>query len=99
MTQGPEIRAVRRSGETVEIDFHIPENLPLFAEHFPRMGMLPGVVQVDWAVRWGIEHLGAAGEFRGLRNLKFVNPIRPGADVTLRLARDAEGSLTFEYRG
>jgi 3-hydroxymyristoyl/3-hydroxydecanoyl-(acyl carrier protein) dehydratase len=99
MTPEPEIRAVRRSGDAVEIDLHVPETLPLFADHFPRMGMLPGVVQVDWAVRCGVQHLGVAGNFRALRNLKFVNPIRPGADVTLRLARDSADSLTFEYRG
>jgi 3-hydroxyacyl-[acyl-carrier-protein] dehydratase len=98
MTPQPEVRAIRRSGDAVEIDLHIPAALPLFADHFPQMGMLPGVVQVDWAVRLGFEHLGVAGDVRALRNVKFLHPIRPGADVTLYVARDGTDALSFEYR-
>jgi 3-hydroxymyristoyl/3-hydroxydecanoyl-(acyl carrier protein) dehydratase len=103
MTKEPEIRAVRRSDHSVEIDLHIPETLALFADHFPRMGLLPGVVQIDWAARWGVEHFALPGTFRGLRNVKFVKPILPGADVTLTLTRRgpgrAEAAIEFEYRG
>ena len=60
-------------------------------------GHIPGAVQVDWAVRLAREHLGLTGAFKGLRNLKFVNPVLPDSAVTLTL-ESSEGALSFAYR-
>ena len=97
MSSEPTVRAVRRNGAQVELDLHIPASLDWFRGHFPRLPILPGVVQVDWAIRYGREHLPLAGEFRGMKNLKFTSPIQPDASITLALeARGLE--LAFGYR-
>lgn len=98
MTPQPDVRAVRRSGESVELDLLIPETLEFFADHFPGFPLLPGVVQVDWAIRYGREHLRIAGDFRRLRNVKFLHPILPGARVTLTLGPANSAGLSFTYR-
>lgn len=98
MTAEPQVRAVRHAGPGVELDLFVPRTLEFFPDHFPRLGILPGVVQIDWAIGFGRRHLGVAGEFRGLRNLKFVNPILPETALTLTLAL-AGGALSFAYRG
>ena len=97
MTPQPQVRAVRRSADEVELDLYIPRSLDFFPDHFPRLGILPGVVQIDWAITLGRQHLAVAGEFRGLRALKFLHPILPDSAVTLALSR-SPGELAFAYR-
>lgn len=98
MTSRPEVLALRRSGPGFELDLRIPPALTYFADHFPRFPMLPGVVQLDWAIAYGREHLDLPGGFRGFGNLKFQHPILPGARITLELATEKPGELSFTYR-
>jgi len=76
----------------------VPADLEAFTGHFPGDPILPGVVQVDWAIRLGAEVFGPLGPFSGLDQVKFLEPIRPGATLTLDLALD-RGSLKFQYSG
>lgn len=98
MTSQPQVRAVRHAADAVEIDLFVPRALEFFPDHFPRLGLVPGVVQVDWAITLAREHLPPAGAFRGVRNLKFQRPIFPDTAVTLTLARGATGELAFAFR-
>lgn len=71
-----------------------------FLGHFPDNPILPGVVQVDWAIRLGTEAFGPLGNFRGFWNLKFMSIIRPKERLELRLTLDREaGKLGFRYDG
>lgn len=73
---------------------------PAFDGHFPGQPILPGVVQVDWALRLGEQVFGPLGAFRALEHLKFQATIQPGEPLTLRLAWDAATrELAFEYDG
>lgn len=98
MTAQPDVRAVRRSGNSVELELHVPRTLDFFQGHFPRFGILPGVVQVDWALTYGRRHLQVSGDFRRLRGVKFLHPILPGARLLLILTQDDPGELVFAYR-
>jgi 3-hydroxymyristoyl/3-hydroxydecanoyl-(acyl carrier protein) dehydratase len=80
----------------LELDVH-PE-LEAFRGHFPEAALLPGVIQVDWAIREGTRRFGPLGSFRGIKALKFQRPIAPGARVTLTLSHQPDkGSLAFAY--
>lgn len=71
-----------------------------FQGHFPENPILPGVIQVDWAVRLGTEAFGPLGAFSGMHNLKFMGLVRPGESLTLFLTFDATaGKLSFRYEG
>ncbi len=96
----PKILA-RRETEAgrIEMDLEISPDLQWFKGHFPDRPILPGVVQLDWAVHFGCEVLGlalsAAQEFQ----IKFKAVISPGDLLTLALRHDsAKGRLSFEYR-
>lgn len=95
----PEVLAVERAGGAVSLDLLVPATLPAFRGHFPGTPILPGVVQVDWAMRFAARHLDlrqrAARDFR----VKFRRVVRPGARLrlVLRLERDGQ-RLVFEYR-
>lgn len=76
----------------------VEPDLACFQGHFPTLPILPGVVQIDWAVRYAREHLGLNGRFSGMENIKFAQMIRPGDTVELTLERDPDGRrLGFRY--
>ena len=80
--------------------FEIEADHPAFSGHFPGQPVLPGVVQVDWAIRLGEAAFGPLGAFRSLEHLKFQATIEPLEPVELRLAWDAAArELGFDYAG
>ncbi|SMC18604.1 Acyl-coenzyme A synthetase/AMP-(fatty) acid ligase [Andreprevotia lacus DSM 23236] len=85
----PEVIALTRRPDGVTATLYIPADLVHFDGHFAAAPVLPGVVLVDWAIRYGREWLGVAGTFAQLQQLKFQRIIQPGAVVTLALDRDA----------
>ncbi len=95
----PEILAERITGEDrVELDLHVPAAIEHFAGHFPGYPILPGVVQVDWAVRLARPRLPVRGAFSALEQLKFQALVLPDARLTLSLAWNPAGRrLEFAY--
>ena len=97
--QEPDLHAVRRGERWVELDlFNRPDLLQLDG-HFPAMAIVPGVAQLDWAVKMAARFLDlplpAATNFQ----VKFHRLTLPRTTVTLRLEHDAERRrLQFEYR-
>ncbi|WP_051362211.1 ApeI family dehydratase [Solimonas soli] len=97
MNLDPQALAVRQpSADLVEIDLAVPAALPCFADHFPQQPMLPGVLQLGWAVRLAQRHFGIAGAMRQATQLKFQHPITPDVALTLRLSRGGD-EVAFAY--
>ena len=96
----PEVRATARSGDTVTLRLFVPATLEFFRGHFPGCPILPGVVQIDWAVRLARTHFGQMsdplGESYGLDAFKCRAPVRPDTELTLTLAGEP-GRLRFAY--
>ena len=98
----PDVLAVRRTPDTdqVNIDLHVPAGLAHFAGHFPGLAILPGVVQIDWAVHFAREHFALDGEFTMLENIKFQAIVLPDARLELLLNWNAENRyLEFAFSG
>ncbi|MBI3131925.1 MAG: hydroxymyristoyl-ACP dehydratase [Acidobacteria bacterium] len=78
--------------------FRMEAEHPAYRGHFPGDPILPGVVQVEWALRLGEAAFGPFAAFQGLEHLKFQSTITPGETITLSLAWDAaRNELAFEY--
>jgi acyl-CoA synthetase (AMP-forming)/AMP-acid ligase II/3-hydroxymyristoyl/3-hydroxydecanoyl-(acyl carrier protein) dehydratase len=87
------------SGGTLHYELRVPPTLVHFAGHFPGLPILPGVVQVDWAVRLAADHLPAVRAVASIDRLKFMAPVSPGAVLKLTLAHDAaRRRVQFTYR-
>ena len=77
----------------------VPPDLAYFSGHFPRAPVLPGVVQVEWALKLGQQLMNLPETFAGMEVLKFQQLVRPGDEVQLHLRFDpARGKLYFAYR-
>ena len=95
----PLILDVRRGEDaSVVLDMQVPASLVHFAGHFPEMPILPGVIQVDWAIRFAKQYLVPDGAFSALENIKFLALIFPDARLQLMLKWDAAARrLDFSY--
>lgn len=98
----PEVLAVRHTGEGDNhaiLDLHVPVELAHFSGHFPGMPVLPGVVQIDWAVRYARAQFTLRGSFVAMENIKFHALVLPDASIELNLNWDEEKArLEFSFR-
>ncbi len=73
--------------------------LAVFDGHFPGQPILPGVVQVDWAIAFARERFALPPVFLRLETLKFSQVATPGMALEIEWRWDAaRSSLQFEYR-
>ncbi len=93
----PELLAERRVDSHLEFDLRVPEALAVWPGHFPEFFLVPGVLQVDWVLRFARERLGLAAAPSRIEGLKFKTPLLPKQCFTLRLdvAPDGRG-VDFE---
>ena len=85
------------SGEWL-LDLQVPVDLAFFSGHFPTAPVVPGVVQVDWALNFAQQLLDIPPRFAGMEVLKFQQLLRPGDEVQLKLSFDhARAKLHFSY--
>lgn len=94
----PVVTGIEDDGARVLLSLHVPPDLYYFDGHFRQAPVLPGVVQVDWAILFGRRHFKLAPHFQGIHALKFQQVIAPGLPLYLELKLDAaNGSLHFRY--
>ncbi|QQZ42595.1 AMP-binding protein [Pseudomonas sp. SK3(2021)] len=97
--RAPEVLEQLEADGEWSLQLAIPPDLAYFSGHFPQTPVLPGVVQVDWALALGQQLLDLPGRFAGMEVLKFQQLVRPGDQVQLHLRFDHErGKLYFAYR-
>ncbi|WP_266181305.1 hypothetical protein [Dyella humicola] len=81
------------------LQLRLPLELRHFTCHFPRLPVLPGVVQLAWALELAAERLGTPRQCRRIDMLKFQRLLRPGDELQLQLRHDAAAhKLHFAYR-
>lgn len=95
----PRITDVRSEGGQVELDLVVEPDLLWFQGHFPGQPILPGVVQLDWALSFACQHLRLAVETARQFQVKYKSGIFPDDRLTLVLAHQSiKNHLSFEYR-
>lgn len=83
----------------IALDLYLDPDLLWFQGHFPHLPLLPGVVQLDWALLLAGRHLGLAAQYTDRFQVKYKAGLFPGDHVTLVLRHDgAKGRLSFDYR-
>lgn len=86
--------------EQAEIVVTVSPDLPCLPGHFPDNPILPGVVQVDWAMTLGLELFAIQGRFDGLSAVKFMRIMQPPEQYRLVLKwLPAKSQLIYQYLG
>jgi 3-hydroxymyristoyl/3-hydroxydecanoyl-(acyl carrier protein) dehydratase len=94
----PEIVSESVDSNRAEFDIHVPADLYYLQGHFPGEPVVPGVIQVHWAIQFADEHFDLKPSFAGIEVLKFHRIIKPGMPIKLALELNEEsGKLTFSY--
>lgn len=94
----PIVVSERVAGPAAEVTLVVPNDLDYFRGHFPDVPVVPGVVQIKWALLLARRYLGVAGAFTGMEALKFQKVMRPGSRVTLALEYGVDkGKLRFSF--
>ncbi len=97
--QQPEILGEQQVDGEWHVQLGVPPDLAYFSGHFPTAPVLPGVVQVDWALAIAQRLMALPAKFAGMEVLKFQQLVRPGDNISLTLRFDAERSkLYFAFR-
>ena len=95
----PEILDQHWVEDELHLSLAVPPDLAFFNGHFPTAPVLPGVVQVDWALQLAHSLMTLPASFAGMEVLKFQQLVRPGERLDLTLRFDAtRGKLHFAYR-
>jgi 3-hydroxymyristoyl/3-hydroxydecanoyl-(acyl carrier protein) dehydratase len=96
---GVEVLSEARSDTALHYELRVPPTLVHFAGHFPGLPILPGVVQIDWAMRLAAEQVPGVRMLASIEQLKFKAPVPPGALLDLTLTHDASRRrVQFAYR-
>ena len=94
----PQVQLLEQTEQRLVFEVTVPATLFYLDGHFSRVPVLPGVVQVDWAIHYARQYFHLAGPFRAIHNLKFQNIIRAESPVQLELIHDVQkGALQFRY--
>lgn len=97
--KAPEVLSQLETEGEWSLQLSVPPDLAYFSGHFPKAPVLPGVVQVEWALNLGRQLLNLTGPFAGMEVLKFQQLVRPGDEIQLHLRFDPERrKLYFAYR-
>lgn len=89
-------RQEREDGVTLHL--RLPEDLYYFDGHFEGAPILAGVVQIDWAIEFAMEHFPIPTGFRRIEALKFFKILMTGDAPRLNLDYDRETArLKFDY--
>jgi 3-hydroxymyristoyl/3-hydroxydecanoyl-(acyl carrier protein) dehydratase len=83
---------------SLDCRLRVPYDMAIFRGHFPSAPIVPGVMQIGWAVELARAHGLADGPLAGIGAAKFRRVLRPGMCLDARLERDAQpGQVHFRY--
>ncbi|WNH48647.1 AMP-binding protein [Stenotrophomonas aracearum] len=94
----PSAQWQQRDADAALLVLPLEPDLVAFDGHFPQAKILPGVVQLDWAIHYAREVFAMPPRFERMDALKFQHVARPGDRLQLTLGWDAVKSvLSFRY--
>jgi len=95
----PELISEERDHNGWVQHLRVPDELPCWPGHFPERAILPGVVQLSWAVAAVQRWMQSTTPPTLIEALKFKTPVLPGQPLTLTVRKgSAVGSFVFEFR-
>jgi 3-hydroxymyristoyl/3-hydroxydecanoyl-(acyl carrier protein) dehydratase len=77
----------------------VPLDMSWFRGHFPGQPILPGVIQLHWAVIIARALFGFAGSPQEIKRLKFKKVVIPPRVLELSISKPVPDEVQFEFFG
>jgi 3-hydroxymyristoyl/3-hydroxydecanoyl-(acyl carrier protein) dehydratase len=95
----PDLLDLQMRADVVVLALRIPTDLSYFQGHFEEIAVVPGVVQIQWAVHYARLYLGLNRVFSHMESVKFKELLLPAQLLELELQYQPNpGKLVFAYR-
>ncbi len=95
----PEVFEEIRGDDFIEWSCEVPQELSCFAGHFPDLAVVPGVLQLDWAMDLAGRLLGRTPRVAEVESLKLRAALWPGSRFAIRVRASSDTRVDFEIRG
>jgi acyl-CoA synthetase (AMP-forming)/AMP-acid ligase II/3-hydroxymyristoyl/3-hydroxydecanoyl-(acyl carrier protein) dehydratase len=96
VTDRPELLNELRGSDFIERTCRVPEDLSCFAGHFPDVPVVPGVLQLDWAMECVRALLSREPRIAEIESLKLIAPLRPGREFKIHTRITSENNVLLE---
>lgn len=98
MMKQPQPTIIARTDQSVLLEMLLHEEIIWFQGHYPGHPILPGVIQLQWALHFGRHFLGTPIHCRVVDMIKFRKPLTVGNRIRLQLDWDSGARrLPFVY--
>lgn len=91
----PHARLLAQDEQNARLHVEVATDSPFFDGHFSGSPILPGVAQIDWAIRFARELFSLPEGFSRLDQIKFHDWIGAGTQIELTLQRVAADTVAF----
>ena len=92
----PDVLEQQVAHDAILLRCRVPEQLCYFDGHFIDQPIVPGVVQMQWAMYYAGQHFGVVTDAREMQAIKFHNVMFPNDEFDLNLSHDREAHrVTF----
>ena len=79
----------------MEMTLKFSSDEPFFKGHYPDFPVTPGVMLIDRAVAAAKRMLGRDFVLKGIRKVKFSNPVFPDEAVSLKMESRGESEISY----
>jgi 3-hydroxymyristoyl/3-hydroxydecanoyl-(acyl carrier protein) dehydratase len=94
----PLIKHTSQEENRIELLINFAKEAEYFQGHFPQIAILPGVVQVHYAMECAENYFGIIPEISKINRLRFTNIISPEKDIYLQIEHIKDiGKIMFKY--
>ena len=91
----PEVLEELRGSDFLERACRVPHDLACLPGHFPDQPVVPGVLQLDWAMELAAQLLERTIEMSELSAIKLLAPLRPGDSFRIQVRSIAPCEIEF----
>ncbi|MBW2419922.1 MAG: acyl-CoA synthetase [Deltaproteobacteria bacterium] len=95
----PEVLEQFRGVDFLERACRVPRDLGCFEGHFPGCPIVPGVLQLDWAMELSAELLEGARRVEEIESAKFSAPLGPDDSFRINVRVVDESRIAFRIAG
>ncbi len=93
----PTIKNAKEQSDKVELLLSFPKNAQYFQGHFPQIAILPGFVQVHFAMFFAKKYWSFTSDITHIKKLRFSKIITPETDVSLFIEYFSSQKIAFKY--